>query len=296
MNYQGVGMMQNISSQKIIKFTQYALCFLSLCLLIYFWVKSPAGVAFAVETTGKELGISTFPSSGFLQALNMAPGDRLSENLTVVNQGTLDFSYNISAVKQSGDDPLYNVLDLTILDKSGNPLYAGKLKDLKDLALGILGPNIEDMFKFQISFPAECGNEYQALNVATTFVLNAKEHPDYLQNGEILWDPPLEKPDVAVRHGTIMPIRFHILKEGVLDTVKRGIELVISGENAGEHVEYIFKVTDGTLGWKEHGLNKPHYVLLFNAENYPVDTDTYYTATVKYGEQVLGKTMFKSGK
>lgn len=60
-------------------------------------------------------------------------------------------------------------------------------------------------------------------------------------------------------------------------------------------VEYVFSVTEGTLAWEEHGLNKPHYSLLFETEKYPAKPDTYYTATVKYGSQILGSTKFMSG-
>jgi len=209
----------------------------------------------------------------------------------------VDFSYDITAVKESGSELFYNVLDLEIKDSAQNILYSGKLKDLNHLVLGVLGAGGTETFNFTVRLPAESGNEYQRLGAGVTFVLDAMEHPPYIEGGGVVWDPPLERPDVHVRRGVIMPIRFHLINNGTYDIVKRGIDLVITGVNdAGRPVKYVFGTADGALEWEEHGLHKPHYVLMFDAEKYPVKPGAYYTATVKYGDQVLEPaTMFKSG-
>jgi hypothetical protein len=140
----------------------------------------------ATDNGGYEtIVIKTIPEKSFIIASNMAPGDLAKSQLTVKNEGQLDFSYDISAIKDNGDDLLYNVLNLQITDSIGNILYNGKLKDLQNMVLGNLGPGHDDVFGFQVNFPLECGNEYQDKGVAVTFVLNASEHPPDIDGGVI---------------------------------------------------------------------------------------------------------------
>lgn len=283
---------------KIIFKFKYLLVLIIFAILIYAVSKTHNGVAFAVETVNSGFGMSVSPTTKLLGTDNMAPGDKVAGELTVSNTGEYDFVYDISSVKASGNDLLYNTLKLTIKNKAnGDILFNDKLNKLNKLVLGILGRQYSDSFLFEASLPGECGNEYQNLDTNVTFVLNANEHPPYIQGG-IVWDPPLEKPDVFVRRGIIMPIKFHIVNsDGNFDIQKRGINLEITGiVDNGEQVKYIFSIADGTLEWEEHGLKKPHYSLMFSTEKYPVKYDTFYTATVKYGEQILGSTLFKSGK
>ncbi|MDA8234131.1 MAG: hypothetical protein M0Z31_04855 [Clostridia bacterium] len=266
-------------------------------LIMSFFFSKTLGIAAAVDVSGTRFGISTSPSSGFLKAPNMAPGDWVNSPLTVKNDGELEFSYDVRIQRDSGSIDYFNLLDLKIQDKKGNILYNGKLKDLNGLVMGILGKGGSDTFNFSVGLPLEADNSYQGLGTEVTFLLTAKEHPPSIEGGEILWDPPLEKPDVHVRRGTVMPVRFHIINNGTFDTVKRGVDLIVTGVNdAGQPVEYAFSITDATLEWEEHGLKKPHYSLHFNTRDYPVKFGTYYTAKVMYGNQVLGSTQFKSGR
>ncbi|MBU7005672.1 hypothetical protein [Phosphitispora fastidiosa] len=281
---------------KATKYIKYVLTVFLVIFIFYAVFMQDEGLVVAVETDS-DLSITTSPSSGFISAPNMAPGQQAAAPLTVKNEGNLDFSYDIEVVMENGSEMYYSVLDLVIKDSAQNVLYNGKLKDLNDLVLGVLGAGGTDVFDFQVGFPAECGNEYQGLSTGVTFVLNAVEHPPYIEGGGVVWDPPLEKPDVHVRKGMIMPIRFHLVQNGTFEIIKRGVDLVITGVNdAGQPVEYIFSVVDDTLEWEEHGLHKPHYRLMFDAEKYPVKLDTYYTAAVKYGDQKLEpQTKFISG-
>lgn len=260
-------------------------------------LKPNVGIAFGIETQGEGFNITTYPSSSFMTASNLAPGDQITADLIVKNDGQIDFTYNISAYMDGGSELLYNILDLEVSDSNGRVFYNGKLKELNTVVLGVLAKGASNILKFKVSLPIDSGNEYQGLSMAASFRLNAEEHPPNISGGQIVWDPPLEKPDVHVRRGSVMPIKFHLINsEGTFDTQKRGINLIITGVNdVGSPVEYKFSVTDGTLGWEEHGLNKPHYSLHFEADTYPVKLGTYYTATAIYGEQILGSTQFKSG-
>ncbi|MBP1759271.1 MAG: hypothetical protein H6Q63_188 [Firmicutes bacterium] len=263
-------------------------------LVVYFFFNTPTASIFAVETTGQEFKIVTTPESGLFRVPNMAPGDKVSAPLAVKNMGQRDFCYDVTARLDSGDK-LYTILELIIKDGNGKIRYLGKLKDLQNIALGILAAGNSESYEFTISFPFECGNDYQGKMTSMTFIFNATEHPQTLDGG-IVWDPPLEKPDVTVRKGIVMPIKFHILNNGVLDKEKRGVDLVITGnDSSGLPVVYKFSVVDGTLDWEEHGLSNPHYSVMFDTSIYPVAPDTFYNAKVKYGDQILGTTEFKSG-
>ncbi len=262
--------------------------------IVVLFAANPKGVYGNVETIGNGFSISVSPPSGFLRAPNMAPGDSVTAALTVYNDGQHDFVFDISAVKESGSDPMFRTLDLLIDDSEG-VIYSGKLSECKNTMPRIIGRGGNRVVNFTVSLPTMVNNTYQDLTTGVTFVFNATEHSPCVGRSVIIWDPPLEKPDVNCRQGTIMPIRFHLIRNGTIDTVKRDIDLYITGIYRGKNVKYKFSVADGTLKWEARGLEKPHYVLLFDTRCYPVDPDTYYTATAKLGDQVLGSTRFKSG-
>ncbi|GAB4259512.1 hypothetical protein [Thermincola ferriacetica] len=162
---------------KIIKYAKYGLGVLALSIVIYALLTTPeAGVACAVETPACDSGISIYPVSGFLKAPNIAPGDNVSAPLTVKNNGVTDFFYNVSAKKENGDDAFFNVLNLEIKDDAGKVLYSGKLKELSEIALGVLEKGQTDVLHFTVGFPAACGNEFQGRAVEVTFILDAAEH------------------------------------------------------------------------------------------------------------------------
>ncbi|MHB8983988.1 MAG: hypothetical protein ACYC4E_01360 [Carboxydocellales bacterium] len=263
-------------------------------LMFFLFFKSNNGIAFALETTGTEFGISTFPTSGFLKAPNLAPGDKVSAILSVKNDGKLDFTYNISSQLDSADSLLYNVINVEI-QQGSTVLYTGNLTDLQNVAIGVLAPQATDVLNFTITLPPECDNLYQGKSAAVTLILNAKEHQSSIDGSCVDWDPPLEKADIHVSKGKKMPMRFHLIKDGTYDKVKRGIDLILTGTGpTGTSVTYIFSTTNDTLSWDAQ-LQKPHYELLLDTEKYPVKIGTYYTAIVKYGDQILGKTSFVRG-
>jgi len=93
--------------------------------------------------TSGSVDISTSPASAFLMMSNMAPGDSVTEPLTVNNDGTLDLRYAMTTDAVDGVPPgLAAVLTLEIRDEGtdcptfdGNILYNSSL----DLNLGYIG-------------------------------------------------------------------------------------------------------------------------------------------------------------
>lgn len=243
-----MGTAEKAELSKIIK---YFFCLI--CSLIAFWVVGlglagdSQGLVANAETISSEFAISTSPSSGFIKAPKMAPGDKVTATLWVYNDGEYDFAFDVSAQKEGGDDKIYNVLDLVITDSEGE-LYAGKLKDCQNSLPRIIGCGGARPLIFTVGLPVDCDNTYQGLPAGVTFVFTATEHPPSVPGGAICWDPPLEKSDVFVRQGMKMPIKFHLLQNGTFDTVKRGVDLLITGIYNGRPVTYKFSVVDGMGG------------------------------------------------
>lgn len=142
--------------------------------LAAFFILIPTSSVFAVETPkskSNDYVIALSPKNQLLKVPNMAPGDKASAPLTVMNKGEKDFTVDISSEMESGDT-LYNKLDLKITDQKDNqPLYSGKLKDLKDLNLGILGHSKNKTFNISVGLPLDAGNEYQGIYTSVKFIL-----------------------------------------------------------------------------------------------------------------------------
>jgi hypothetical protein len=164
-----------MQKRKLIFYTIVLFVFIMVSLTVIFFLV-PKSSVFAVETQNKDIGITTSPEKQLLKDKNMAPGDKASAPLTVMNTGEHDFYYNISAKMESGDK-LYNYLDLEITDQNHKILYSGKLKDLNDLSLGMLGGSKSDIFNVTIGLPSEAGNEYQGIYTYVKFILKATDRP-----------------------------------------------------------------------------------------------------------------------
>lgn len=272
------------------------LVFFLVCLGVFF-VLIPTSSVFAVEipkNTSGDYVIATNPKNHFLNVKNMAPGDKPSALLTVINKGKKDFSFDISAELENGNT-LFKELDLTITNPQDNKqLYSGKLSDLKDLNLGRLDCSQDETLNIAVGLPSDAGNEYQGIYTSVKFVLNT--YPISCIGKEIIWEPPLEKPDVHVRDGKKIPIKFRVENNGICDKQKHNLLLILSGVNSkGNVVQYTFKVSDASLSWEECSSNQPCYAMQFDTSKYHIAKDTYYTATVKDGDQILGSTRFISG-
>jgi hypothetical protein len=101
--------------------------------------------------TSGSVDISTAPASAFLTLLNMAPGDSVTEQLTVSNDGTLDLRYAMTTVADN-DDLLGLAAALTLVIREegtdcttfdGNVLYNSSL-DLGYIGDPDAGPDAGD--------------------------------------------------------------------------------------------------------------------------------------------------------
>jgi hypothetical protein len=129
--------------------------------------------AYGIQVNGGNLGIEVSPTQALFSATNMAPGWQGSANLEVSNAGQEPFSYSLSAVLNSGDQTLLNVLMLQLQDKNGNTLYNGSMSNLQSLQLGTLNPGTNVGYTFTVLFSNSAGNQYQDKTGSVNFVFTA---------------------------------------------------------------------------------------------------------------------------
>ncbi|WP_175614540.1 TasA family protein [Piscibacillus halophilus] len=123
------------------------------------------------------LSISTTPDQVIFDVNNIKPGDWFEREFTVENDGDLDIVYYIDSRMINGSEKLYNHMNLTIKDSSGDVLYNGKLGDYKGLEYRELAIGEKDELMLIAEFPPESGNEYQGLKTNFVIRVNAREEP-----------------------------------------------------------------------------------------------------------------------
>jgi LPXTG-motif cell wall-anchored protein len=114
-------------------------------------------------TTNKEIDLTTDPGKVLFVLTNLKPGDSVTRNLTIGNNGNQDFKYFASSKFLSGSEILYNKLDLIVEDKNG-PIYQGKLFEFENQLPRLLKSKQSENLTFFIKMPMELGNEFQGLD------------------------------------------------------------------------------------------------------------------------------------
>ncbi|WP_379156695.1 hypothetical protein [Paenibacillus sp. sgz5001063] len=108
---------------------------------------------------------------------NMQPGDVTSSDYTVINEGNESFNYYVDFKFMSGDQELYNILQMT-LQKEGVILYSGAMSEAEGrVAVGTLSGGAHEAIQMDVTFPYEAGNEYQAKTTSVAFIFSASGEP-----------------------------------------------------------------------------------------------------------------------
>ena len=154
---------------------------------------SNAGNTFA---TGN-VDINTSPASAFITFSDMAPGDKVTQPLTVSNAGSLDLRYAVTST--TTEDTLAAQLDLTVksgvttctnagFGVDGTILYPAA--DLGSVAgTAIFGSPAQgsqagdrtvvaaasEVLCFQVELPLSTGNAYESLTTTATFTFDAEQ-------------------------------------------------------------------------------------------------------------------------
>ena len=141
--------------------------------------------------------INTSLASDFITFSDMAPGDKVTQPLTVSNAGSLDLRYAVTST--TTEDTLAAQLDLTVKSDvttctnagfgvDGTSLYGAD--DLGSVAGTAIfgnpaqGPHIDDktlvglaseVLCFQVELPLATNNTYQGLTTTATFTFDAEQ-------------------------------------------------------------------------------------------------------------------------
>ncbi|WP_438496225.1 hypothetical protein [Paenibacillus sp. IHBB 3054] len=109
---------------------------------------------------------------------NMQPGDATTSDYTVINEGHERFNYFVDFKFTSGDEELYNILQMT-LQKEGVILYSGVMSEAEGrVAIGTLTGGSQEVLQMDVSFPLEAGNEYQGKTTSVDFIFSASASPE----------------------------------------------------------------------------------------------------------------------
>ncbi|MDF2791158.1 MAG: hypothetical protein K0S80_4260 [Neobacillus sp.] len=114
------------------------------------------------EIQNNEIDLTTNPGKVLFDLTNMKPGDSVSRNLIIKNNGKQDFKYLASSKFLSGSEIFYDKLELTIKDKNGI-IYQGKLFEFNKMSPRLLKNNQNENLLFFVQVPMELGNEFQGL-------------------------------------------------------------------------------------------------------------------------------------
>ncbi len=133
-----------------------------------------------LEIIGDDLGITVTPANTPLfTEQNMAPGDTSSATVTVSNKGRHDFSFTLSAEKESGDDSIYNVLWIDVTGRDLTEYYSGPLKDLADIDITRLARDEDEELTLTVTFDQSSGNLLQGASTSVKFIFAAEQHRTY---------------------------------------------------------------------------------------------------------------------
>jgi hypothetical protein len=117
-----------------------------------------------------------------LVAQGLQPGDSRAGEITVTNAGDTTGGFSLTEADRvespALNPPLSSVLDLTVLDlTAGRTVFAGKLGQLANVALGNFAQGEGHRYRFVVAFPAgrssAADNPYQVVSTTVSYVWSA---------------------------------------------------------------------------------------------------------------------------
>ncbi|MGV2940368.1 LPXTG cell wall anchor domain-containing protein [Mesobacillus sp. LC4] len=108
----------------------------------------------------KEIDINTIPNGYLFNVSNIKPGDWMSRDLVIKNDGKQNFKYTAQVGETKSYKGLFEEL-LLLVKKDSVVLFDGKLKDFKGLNPRVLSKGSQETLFFQVTMPYELGNEFQ---------------------------------------------------------------------------------------------------------------------------------------
>jgi LPXTG-motif cell wall-anchored protein len=115
------------------------------------------------STGNIQLDLSVDPQKVVFDVRNLKPGDSLTREISVFNNGKNDFRYITSSKFKNGSKEFFNQLTLRIEDNS-KVIFEGKLHEFEKLAPRMLKSNSNENLYFFVNIPYELNNRFQGLS------------------------------------------------------------------------------------------------------------------------------------
>lgn len=127
---------------------------LVILILLILWTN----VSVALANTNGELDLSISPVGFDLDTTNLKPGETLSKEITIKNEGIHDLFYSALVSKGIGSDKFYHQLELEV-SRDIEILNKGNLHEVANFKKRSLLKGESENFKVKVIFPYESGNE-----------------------------------------------------------------------------------------------------------------------------------------
>ena len=145
-----------------------------------------------------DVDISASPATAVVTFANMAPGDRITDDVVVANDGSLDLRYAITASATSSTPELKDQLSLIVKtvdvttpgtpcdNFDGTQVYSGDLDGTGGVVMGsnaqgaqagdrTLTAGNNETLCFRVELPLATGNSYQTKSTTATFTFDAEQ-------------------------------------------------------------------------------------------------------------------------
>jgi len=121
----------------------------------------------------KEIDINTDGNGFLFKVDNLKPGDWMPRNITISNDGIQDFKYIAQIGKSESTKNLFEELEL-LVEKDGNTLFEGKLKDFTGFSPRELASGTSETLFFEVTMPTHLGNEFQGSTAEVEIIFLAE--------------------------------------------------------------------------------------------------------------------------
>lgn len=144
------------------------------------------GSTYAFVTEGADLGLRVEASKDLVDVGNLGPGDNRESYLTAYNDGENPFTYYFDMIETDRKSGTYRdgtgkdiaeILVFTV-ERYGDELFSGTLKEFKELNMGRLDPGDSEQINVSVYFPADADNAYQGSSVTVRFAFRAERESD----------------------------------------------------------------------------------------------------------------------
>jgi hypothetical protein len=119
------------------------------------------------------VAVSAEPTAAALSIDSLAPGQTVSRQLVVANDGTLSCNFVVTGAKKAGITAFYEALTVRATC-DGTLLYEGPITGLRTAPV-TLAPRARTSVDFAVGLPAEAGDDLEGDYVKLTLYVDAEQ-------------------------------------------------------------------------------------------------------------------------